>query len=153
VHNGLSSRREGPFGLRALGVQAKHVPPPGALVVAADEELRILFRGLLQLQHVRVDAEAEGVTDAVKLVREHRPGLVVADVHLSDGTPGELIAQARAIVAGLRIVLIAPASRPPSSADTRGGSVVVLLRPFRIQQFADAVGPPAPEPAGRAAAS
>lgn len=134
-------------------MQAKQVPPPGALVVAADEELRILFRGLLQLQHVRVDAEAEGVTEALKLVREHRPGLVVADAHLSDGTPGELIGKARALVTGLRVVLIAPANRPPSAADSDCRPDAVLLRPFRIQQFADAVVPPAPVPPGRTDAS
>jgi DNA-binding NtrC family response regulator len=130
--------------LQALGVQANQVPPRGALVVAADEELRILFRGLLQLQRVRVDAEAEGVTEALRLVREHRPGLIVADTHLSDGTPEELMAKARGVVVGMRFVLIAPASRPPSPSDAGPGPDVLLLRPFRIQQFADAVAPRGP---------
>jgi len=127
-------------------LHANQVPSPGALVVAADEELRILFRGLLQLQHVRVDAEAEGVTDALRLIRDHRPGLVVADTQLADGTPAELLGKARAIDPRLRLVLVAPSSRPPPTSEREQGPDVLLLRPFRIQQFADAVAPRAPEP-------
>jgi CheY-like chemotaxis protein len=117
-------------------------PPPTALVVAADEEMRILLRGLLQLHRVRVDAEAEGVTEALRLVREHRPSLVVADTHLSEGTPTELLAGARAIVPHLRFVLVAPSSRPPPQFPPAAAPDVLLLRPFRIQQFADAIAPP-----------
>lgn len=126
-------------------MHANEVPPPGALVVAADEELRILFRGLLQLQHVRVDAEAEGVTEALRLIRDHRPRLVVADSQLADGTPAELLGKARAIDPCLRLVLVAPSSRPPPATEKERAPDVLLLRPFRIQQFADAVAPRAPE--------
>ena len=117
--------------------------PGAALVVAADEEMRILLRGLLQLHRVRVDAEAEGMTEALRVIRDHRPGLVVADSHLSEGTPVELINAARALQPGLRFVLVAPASRPPPSM--ANGPDVVLLKPFRIQQFAEAIAPPAPK--------
>lgn len=118
--------------------------PPTALVVAADEEMRILLRGLLQLHRVRVDAEADGMTEALRLAREHRPRLVVADAHLSDGTPGELLAGTRAAVPGVRVVLVAPSSRPPPQFPPGLAPDVLLLRPFRIQQFADAIGPPSP---------
>jgi DNA-binding NarL/FixJ family response regulator len=123
-------------------VQANSAGAPAALVVAADEEMRILLRGLLQLHRVRVDAEADGTTDALRLVREHRPGLVVADAHLSEGNAAELVAGARAIVPKLRVVLVAPASRPPPPAQGASAPDVLLLRPFRIQQFAEAIAPP-----------
>jgi CheY-like chemotaxis protein len=122
-------------------VSASDVLPPTALVVAADEEMRILLRGLLQLHRVRVEAEAEGTTEALRLVAQHRPVLVVADTHLTDGTAGELIARTRALVPGLRFILVAPASRPPPPPAKEAAPDVLLLKPFRIQQFAEAIAP------------
>jgi CheY-like chemotaxis protein len=127
-------------------VRSTDGPLPAALVVAADEEMRILLRGLLQLHRVRVDAEAAGTTEALRLVREHRPGLIVADAHLSEGTAPDLVSGARAIVAGVRLVVIAPASRPPPTFSKGCQPDVVLLKPFRIQQFAEAIGPPRTSP-------
>jgi CheY-like chemotaxis protein len=135
--------------VRAQGGGGSGGSPSTALVVAADEEMRILLRGLLQLHRVRVEAEADGLTEALRLLREHRPSLVVADSHLSEGTAAALLDGARAIVPGLRFVLVAPASHPPPSA--RGGHApdVLLLKPFRIQQFAEAIVPPrSPGPSG-----
>jgi CheY-like chemotaxis protein len=114
--------------------------PPAAVVVAADEEMRILLRGLLQLHRIRVEAEADGATEALRLVREHRPSLLVLDSHLREGTPASLVAGARAIHPGLRCILVAPAARPPSVGKD-GQADVVLLKPFRIQQFAEAIAP------------
>jgi len=119
------------------------VSPSGALVVAADEEMRILLRGLLQLHRVRVDAEAEGMTEALRMVREHRPVLVVVDTHLSEGNLTALVSETRAIVPGVRVILVAPAAHPPPSASAKEAEPdVVLLKPFRIKQFADAIAPP-----------
>lgn len=116
-----------------------------AIVAAGDEETRVLLRGLLRLHHFRVDGEAEGATHALELLRDHRPQLLVADVNLAEGSPAALIAGARAILPQLRVILIAPASRPPvPSPDAAQRPDVVLLRPFRIRQFADALLPPKP---------
>jgi len=123
-------------------VRANDVSPSGAVVVAAEGEMRVLLRGLLQLHRVRVDAEAGGVTEALRQIREHRPALVVADSHLSEGNPGDLVSEARTIVPGLRIVLVAPAAHPPSSSAKGREPDVVLLKPFRIRQFAEAISPP-----------
>ncbi len=102
----------------------------------------MLLRGLLRLHHFRVDGEAEGATHALELVRDHRPQLMVADVNLAEGSPSALIGGARALQPHLRVILVAPASRPPvppSDASLRPD--VVLLRPFRIRQFAEALLP------------
>jgi DNA-binding NarL/FixJ family response regulator len=118
-----------------------------AVVVAGDEETRVLLRGLLRLHHFRVDGEAEGAAHALELVRDHRPRLMVVDVNLAEGSPLSLIADARAILSELKVILVAPASRPPSTPpEPSQRPDVVLLRPFRIRQFADALlpGPPAP---------
>lgn len=109
-----------------------------AIVVAGDEEERVLLLGLLRLHHVRVDGEAEGALNALELVRDYRPSLMVADTHLVEGSPAALARDARAIVPTVRVILTAPVARPP--ADPSHGADVVLLWPFRIQQFADALG-------------
>lgn len=120
-----------------------------AIVVAADEETRVLLRGLLRLHHVRVDGEAEGASHALELVTSRRPKLMVADVNLAEGSPTSLVAEARAIEPELRVILVAPASRPPSLPIPEQRPDVVLLRPFRIRQFAEALLPSA-EPAASA---
>ena len=103
----------------------------------------MLLRGLLRLHHFRVDGEAEGATHALELLRDRRPGLMVADVNLAEGSFSALVANARSILPTLRVILVAPASRPPPApADPSHRPDVVLLRPFRIRQFADALLPP-----------
>jgi len=105
----------------------------------------VLLRGLLRLHHFRVDGEAEGATQCLELLREHRPTLLVADVNLAEGSPGSLVAEARRVAPELRVILVAPASRPPApSSDRSRGPDVVLLRPFRIRQFAEALLPSEP---------
>jgi DNA-binding NtrC family response regulator len=113
-----------------------------AIVVAGDEETRVLLRGLLRLHHFRVDGEAEGATQATELIRVHRPTLLVVDANLAEGSSTLLVGQARASVPGLRVILVAPASRPPNlPPDPAQRPDAVLLRPFRIRQFAEALVP------------
>ena len=117
-----------------------------AIVVAGDEETRVLLRGLLRLHHFRVDGEAEGVTHGMELLNLHRPSLLVVDASLAEGSVTSLIGQARGVVPGLRVILVAPASRPPNlPTDPRLHPDTLLLRPFRIHQFAEAL----PRPPGR----
>jgi DNA-binding NtrC family response regulator len=115
---------------------------PTAIVVAGDEETRILLRGLLRLHHFRVDGEAEGATEAIELVRVHRPSLLVIDASLAEGSSSPLVGHARGLSPGIRVILVAPASRPPTlPSDPVQCPDVVLLRPFRIRQFAEALAP------------
>ena len=118
-------------------------PAASAVVAAGDEETRVLLRGLLRLHHYRVEGEAEGATQCLELIREHRPSLLVADVNLAEGSSTSLVAEARRTEPQLRVILVAPASRPPPPP-ANGGPDVVLLRPFRIRQFAEALLPVAP---------
>jgi DNA-binding NarL/FixJ family response regulator len=112
-----------------------------AVVAAGDEETRILLRGLLRLHHFRVDGEAEGAAQALALLRDHRPTLLVTDVNLAEGSSTSLVAEARAALPSLRVILVAPSSRPPPTLPAGSGPNVILLRPFRIRQFAEAVQP------------
>jgi DNA-binding NtrC family response regulator len=116
--------------------------PSNAVVVAGDEETRVLLRGLLRLHHFRVDGEAEGAHQALELVERHKPGLLVVDVNLAEGSPLTLLKEARGLNPQLRTILVAPASRPPPAAESPLRPDVVLLRPFRIRQFAEALRPP-----------
>jgi len=125
-------------------------PTSNAIVVAGDEETRVLLRGLLRLHHFRVDGEAEGLSPAVELLRAHHPALLVVDASLAEGSVPPLISQARSIVPGIRVILVAPTSRPPATpADPVQRPDSLLLRPFRIRQFAEALARPSP---GRPAA-
>ena len=115
-----------------------------AVVVAGDEETRVLLRGLLRLHHFRVDGEAEGATQAIELVRMHRPSLLVIDTSLAEVVQAKkgLIGHARGLSSGLRVILVGPASHPPAlPSDPVQRPDVVLLRPFRIRQFAEALVP------------
>jgi DNA-binding NarL/FixJ family response regulator len=123
-------------------MSAPEASTTAAIVVAGDEETRVLLRGLLRLNHFRVDGEAEGGAHALELLRDHRPHLMVVDVNLAEGSPTALISDARAILPELRVILVAPASRPPATPpEASQRPDVVLLRPFRIRQFAEALLP------------
>jgi len=125
-------------------------PASNAIVAAGDEETRVLLRGLLRLHHFRVDGEAEGLSHAIELVGLHHPALLVVDASLAEGSVGPLIGQARSIVPTIRVILVAPASRPPNlPPDPAQHPDALLLRPFRIRQFAEALARPVPGAAPR----
>jgi len=68
---------------------------------------------------------------------------MVTDASLVEGSYVNLIAEARRLNPTLRVILVAPASRPPPpSLDPKAGPDTVLLRPFRIHQFAEALSGP-----------
>ena len=111
-----------------------------AVVIAGEADNRVLLRALLRIHHFQVPGEAEGAASALEVLRVHRPALMVVDVHLAEGNPETLISEARVIVPNLRVILVTSASDPPafrSNAPYRPDAV--LLRPFRVQQFAEAV--------------
>ncbi|MCI4316992.1 MAG: response regulator [Thermoplasmata archaeon] len=123
---------------------AGEVTASTAVVVAGDQETRVLLRGLLRLHHYRVLGEAEGSTQALELVRSHHPAVLLADVNLAEGSFTSLLEASRRADPRLRVILVAPASRPHTA--TAGGphADAVLFRPFRIRQFAEALTPPGP---------
>lgn len=114
--------------------------PATAVVAAGDDDVRVLLRGLLRLHQVRVDGEAGGAERARELVQRHRPSVLVVDTLLRDGSWAEVLREARATCPSCRFILIAssPPKELPSSGSLRPDAF--LLRPFRIQAFADALG-------------
>ncbi|HEV2231263.1 MAG TPA: hypothetical protein VGS18_03660, partial [Thermoplasmata archaeon] len=124
-------------------------PPTTAVVIAGDEEIRVLFRGLLRLHHFRVLGEAEDEGQGLELIRTHNPGLLVVDTKLADGTIASLLSAARQIAPAMRAVLVAPHA-PGSENGAEGHPDALLQRPFRVREFALAIGvrPLVPQPTG-----
>lgn len=122
-------------------MSAAQTPAWSAVIVAGDEETRILFRGLLRLHRIRVEGEADGAERALELVRNHRPQLLVADMNLAEGSPTALVTDARRVHPEVRVVLVGAASRPLPEASDGTRPDAVLMRPFRIREFAEAVNP------------
>lgn len=112
--------------------------PPSAVVVAGDEETRVLLRGLLKLHRFRVVGEASGASQADELVRLHRPTVLVADATLVEGSLGRLFPAARDASPGTRIILIQPNARPPP-LEPPAVPDATLVRPFRVRDFIDAL--------------
>jgi response regulator of citrate/malate metabolism len=105
----------------------------------------VLLRGLLRLHRFRVVGEADNARQAAEIVEANRPQLLVADAILAQGNLKDLVVQSRRAVEGIRVIVVAPASRAPPIPAGSDGPDVVLLRPFRIRQFAEALaGAPTP---------
>jgi CheY-like chemotaxis protein len=122
-------------------------PSPTAVVASGDEETRVLLRGLLRLHHYRVVGEAEGSTRALEQVEAHHPRVLVVDLNLAEGSALRLMQESRTRSRGLRVILVTPGGRPSPVPAGANGPDVVLARPFRIRQFAEALGvPEAPPP-------
>jgi hypothetical protein len=121
--------------------------PSTAVVIAGDEETRVLFRGLLRLHRFKILGEADGARRGLELVAQHRPSLLVVDAALAQGSYSELVAGSRGAIEGLRVVLVKSAARGPPPPPGEKEADVVLIRPFRILQFAEALdGAAAPTP-------
>ncbi|MCI4350869.1 MAG: hypothetical protein L3K15_05090 [Thermoplasmata archaeon] len=110
---------------------------PTAVVVAGDEETRLLLRGLLRLHHVQVLGEAAGSTHGVSLLKTHRPSLLIADASLAEGSIATLVAQAREASRPIRVILLTTDRRRPVPETGGARPDVVLTRPFHLREFAD----------------
>ncbi|MGA7922724.1 MAG: response regulator [Thermoplasmata archaeon] len=128
----------------AGSMSAANQSTPTAVVAAGDEETRVLLRGLLRLHHYRVIGEAEGLTRAMEFIQAHHPSVLVTDVNLAEGSSTRLIEESKRSSPDLRVILVTPAARPPPTPEGSVTPDVVLPRPFKIRQFAEALCPPAP---------
>ncbi len=110
-----------------------------AVVVAGDQDTRVLLRGLLRLHHFRILGEAAGVLDALTVLAPDAPGVLVIDGQLSEGSVDVLLREARQRLPQVRLVVVTHgAPSAPFAAD--GTPDAVLVRPFRLAEFALAVG-------------
>ncbi len=114
-----------------------HTEGASAIVVAGDEETRVLLRGLLRLHHYRVIGEAEGSTEGTKLLRTHPPSVMVVDAALAEGSFPVLIREARLLRPEMRVVLVTPTPVRAGDGTPKGadGPDATLTRPFRLADF------------------
>jgi DNA-binding NarL/FixJ family response regulator len=112
-----------------------------AIVVAGDEETRVLLRGLLRLHHYRVIGEAEGSTEGTELLRTHPPSVMVVDAALAEGSFPVLIREARLLRPEMRVVLVTPTPVRPGDGTSKGadGPDATVTRPFRLADFLGAL--------------
>lgn len=124
---------------------APRMDGPSAIVVAGDEETRVLLRGLLRLHHYRVIGEAEGSTEGTELLRTHPPSVMVVDAALAEGSFPVLIREARLLRPEMRVVLVTPTPVRPGDGTPRGadGPDATVTRPFRLAEFLGALRGPA----------
>jgi DNA-binding NarL/FixJ family response regulator len=91
-------------------------------------------RGLATLLRDAVDVDAIDEADssrrAVELAREHRPALVLTDMHMPDSGPArELCAQLRALLPATAIVVVTAFDRPGEVRDClEAGATACLLK-------------------------
>jgi DNA-binding NarL/FixJ family response regulator len=113
--------------------------PASAVIVAGNEETRVLLRGLVRLQHFHVVGEADGSTEGLALIRQHRPTLVLIDTGLVEGSAAALIQAAHALLPAARLVVVGPLD-PQGGPAPQAESITYLHKPFRIAEFAQAIG-------------
>lgn len=121
-------------------------PMPTAVVVAGDDQTRVLFRGLLRLHHFRVVGETGGATEGDELVRHFQPTVLIADTTLSEGSLAALLPSTRDRSPATRIIVVQPTVRS-ISPDPAPRPDATLTRPFRVKDFVDAISTVAARPA------
>jgi DNA-binding NarL/FixJ family response regulator len=122
-------------------VESPESTTPTALVVAGDEETRVLLRGLLRLHHCRVVGEAEGMSQALDMIAAHHPQILVADAVLAEGSLEAFLRSVGALTSRPRTIVVTPPDRDMPETPRPDA---ILHRPFRIREFAQALGDHAP---------
>ncbi|HKS59787.1 MAG TPA: hypothetical protein VJS68_03300 [Thermoplasmata archaeon] len=117
------------------------------VIVARNEETRLLLKGLLRLHRHRVIGEAFTLEQAESLVGGSAPALLLVDAE-ADTEEWASLRKSIEIHPGLKAILITP-SRSKSGEDRarEAGFDALVRRPFAVRELIDAVGrlfPPAP---------
>jgi len=69
--------------------------------------MRDAFRDLLDEESdLEIVGESESIAEGVRLLEEREPDLMIVDISLEDGNGLELIKQARALLPGIRILVV-----------------------------------------------
>jgi len=124
-------------------------PPSGApaIVLGGSEDTRLLLRGLLRLHRHRVllEAPSREAVDRLPASTEIKIHVLDAGTDKTEVWTAELSSLLRSR-SDLRALVILPSSDPGLEARARqAGARSVLVRPFAIRDFieaVDAIGPP-----------
>ncbi len=85
-------------------MSALRVSAPTVLIVDDDEDIRLTVRSLLELEQFTVVDEAGDGYDAIRLVRHHRPQVVVLDDRMPYLNGAVAASEIRSLVPGVTIV-------------------------------------------------
>jgi CheY-like chemotaxis protein len=113
-----------------------HSPVKTILIVDDDAELRALFRGALRFSGYDVREAADGY-DALNVIEQYRPDLVVLDLGLPrlDGLAVQAEVTAQALTRHIPIVIITGEDRDLSGVK----AACVLRKPVSTDQLLSAV--------------
>jgi len=112
-----------------------------AVILGGSEDTRLLLRGLLRLHRHRILLEGPSTDGIDGLPSSTEPKVLVLDAGATADTAwAESLASVLQRRADLRALVILPASDPALEARARAaGARAVLVRPFAIREFVEAV--------------
>jgi DNA-binding NarL/FixJ family response regulator len=112
-----------------------------AVILGGSEDTRLLLRGLLRLHRHRVLLETPSPEGLEGLPASPEPKVLILDAGpKTDNSWAELLASVLERRADFRALVILPASDPALESRARAaGAQAVLVRPFAIREFVEAV--------------
>ena len=118
-------------------------PPNGvpAVLLGGNEDTRLLLRGLLRLHRHRVLLETQAGDGIVRLPQSTEPKVLILDAGSDkDSAWAEELSSILRSRPDLRALVILPSADPAAeSRARRAGARTVLVRPFAIREFVEAV--------------
>lgn len=118
----------------------KEVPVATRVVIAEDEAIvRLDVREILEEEGFEVVGEAGRGDEAVELVREHRPDLVLLDIKMP-GMDGLAAAEAISELGGTAILFLTAFSQRDLVERARdAGAIAYLVKPFQRDELLPAI--------------
>lgn len=111
-----------------------------AVIWGRNDETRLLLRGLLRLHRHPVVFEAETPAEMDRLPASSEPRLLLYDIEAGDGAWARQLTSALERHPELRAIVILPSAQSTLEPEARrAGARRVLLRPFAIIEFAQAL--------------
>jgi DNA-binding NarL/FixJ family response regulator len=120
-----------------------------AVLLGGSEDTRLLLRGLLRLHRHRVLLETQARDGIDRLPRSPEPKVLILDAGPEkDGVWADELFTILQSRDDLRALVILPSSDPAvESRARRAGARTVLVRPFAIREFVEAVESAGAQPA------
>ncbi|HMJ88349.1 MAG TPA: response regulator [Candidatus Acidoferrum sp.] len=109
-------------------------PHPKILVIEDNNELRTLFRAILKRQHLSM-VEADDGAEGLVLAHEHKPLMILCDVHLKNSNGYEVLRQLKADPETNAIPVVMVSGAHDDGAALAAGADAFLSKPFTATEF------------------
>jgi len=145
---GFLSPSETAAGVLSSGAEPIPIAAP-AVLLGGNEDTRLLLRGLLRLYHHRVVLETQTPAGLDRLPYSSELKILILDAGAeADRSWSVALAAALQTRPDLRALVILPSSDPALETLAReAGARMVLVRPFAIRDFIEAVNSTTTDPA------